>query len=132
MILGLLAQAIALYIVTAALFTITVLPADSFYYVSHLPVTYWWGLGATIALLLVSKRTERRVRTILELSSLLLLGLYALGLPSFVYDTPRILDSYQHAGNALGLLNNQGWAVHNRMLLRYDRLSLHHNPVSLN
>ena len=110
LILGLLAQAIALYIVTAALLTITLLPADSFYYVSHLPVTYWWGLGATIALLLASKRTDARVRTFLELSSLLLLGLYALGLPSFVYDTPRILDSYQHAGNALGLLNNQGWA----------------------
>ncbi len=109
LILALLAQSIALFIVTAALFTITVLPADSFFYVTHLPVTYWWGLGATIALLLSSRRFEGRVRTVLELSSLLLIGLYVLGLPSFVYDTPRILDSYQHAGNALGLLNNQGW-----------------------
>jgi len=108
-ILGLLAQSIALYLVTAALFTITVLPADSFYYVTHMPVTYWWGLGATIVLLLSSRRAEGRFRTILELTCLLLLGLYVLGLPSFVYDTPRILDSYQHAGNALGLLNNQGW-----------------------
>jgi hypothetical protein len=109
LILGLLAQSIALYIVTAAMFTITFLPADSFYYVTHLPVTYWWGLGATIVLLLSSRRAEGRNRTALELASLLLLGLYVLGLPSFVYDTPRILDSYQHAGNALGLLNNQGW-----------------------
>lgn len=110
LILGLLSQAVALFIITAALFSITFLPPDSFYYVSHLPVTYWWGLGATIALLFVSKRTEGRVRTILELSSLLLMGMYVLGLPSFAYETPRILDSYQHAGNALGLLNNQGWA----------------------
>ena len=110
LILGLLAQAVALYVVTAAVFSVTFLPADSFFYVSHLPLTYWWGIGATIALLFMSKRAEGRTRTILELSSLLLLGFYVLGLPSFVYETPRILDSYQHAGNALGLLNNQGWA----------------------
>ena len=74
LILGLLAQAVALFIITAGLFSITFLPPDSFYYVSHLPVTYWWGLGATIALLFVSKRAEGRIRTILELSSLLLMG----------------------------------------------------------
>src|SRR5215467_10715347 len=110
LILAFLAQGIALFIVTVAMFTITLLPADSFYYVTHLPVTYWWGLASTIGLLLTSRRTEKRVRTILELSCLLLIGLYVLGLPSFVYDTPRILDSYQHMGNALGLINNQGWA----------------------
>lgn len=110
LVLLLLAQSIALFIVTAALFTIPFIPADSFYYVSHLPVTYWWGLAATLVLFFVGRRTEHRFRTILELSSLILLGIYVLGLPSFIYDTPRILDSYQHMGNALGLISNQGWA----------------------
>ena len=107
--LGLFAQSIPLFIITAAVFTIPTIPADSFYYVSHLPLTYWWGLAATLILFFVGRPAEHRCRTALELSSLLLLGLYVLGLPSFVYDTPRILDSYQHMGNALGLISNQGW-----------------------
>ncbi len=109
LVLGLLAQSIALFIITAAVFTIPVLPPDSFHYASHLPITYWWGLAATLILFFAGRHTEHRIKTALELSSLLLLGLYVLGLPSFVYDTPRILDSYQHMGNALGLINNQGW-----------------------
>ncbi len=108
-VLVLLAQSITLWIVTATTFTITTLPPDSFYYLSHLPIWYWWGLAATLGLLFAARLVTRRFRTFLELSALLLLGLYVLGLPSFVYDTPRILDSYQHAGNTLGLINNGGW-----------------------
>ena len=109
LLLGLLAQSVALFVITAALFTITTLPPDSFYYLSHLPFTYWWGFAATLGLFFAGRRAEHRVKTALELSSLFLLGLYVLGLPSFVYNTPRILDSYQHMGNALGLINNRGW-----------------------
>ncbi len=109
LVLGLLAQSVALFIVTATVFTIPAIPPDSFYYVSHLPFTYWWGLAATLGLFFAGRRAQNHVRTTLELSSLLLLCVYVLGLPSFVYDTPRILDSYQHMGNALGLINNHGW-----------------------
>ena len=109
LVLGLLAQSLALWILTASTFTITDLPADSFFYISHLPFTYWWGLAATTVLFFVGRRETGRLRTILELSTLLLLGLYTLGLPSFVYNTPRILDSYQHMGNSLGLISNSGW-----------------------
>ena len=108
-ILALLAQSIALWIVTASTFTISTLPPDSFYYASHLPFTYWWGFAVTLGLLFSGRLVSHRLKTVLEISSLLLVALYVLGLPSFVYDTPRILDSYQHMGNTLGLINNGGW-----------------------
>ncbi len=108
-ILALLAQSLALWIVTAGTFTITTLPPDSFYYLSHLPIWYWWGFAATLGLLFAGRVATRRLRTLLEITALLLLAIYVLGLPSFVYATPRILDSYQHAGNTLGLINNGGW-----------------------
>ncbi|HEX4921205.1 MAG TPA: hypothetical protein VFV92_10750, partial [Candidatus Bathyarchaeia archaeon] len=45
----------------------------------------------------------------LELSTLFLLSLYLFGLPSFVYQNPRFLDTYQHEGNAIALLFSKGW-----------------------
>ncbi len=108
-ILALLAQSLALWIVTASTFTITTIPPDSFYYISHLPIWYWWGFSVTLGLFFAGRLVTHRLRTILEITALLLLALYVLGLPSFVYDTPRILDSYQHTGNTLGLINNGGW-----------------------
>jgi hypothetical protein len=110
LILAFLGQGIALWILTASIFTIPEITADSFYYITHLPFTYWWGFGATTALFFLSRqRLTGRPRTAMELSSLLLFALYTLGLPSFVYPTPRILDSYQHIGNSLGLISNSGW-----------------------
>src|SRR5712691_4250930 len=47
---ALLAQSLTLWILTATTFTITTLPPDSFYYLSHLPIWYWWGLAATLGL----------------------------------------------------------------------------------
>src|SRR5437899_624135 len=43
-------QAVSLWFITASTFRITIFTANSFYYYSHLPFTYWWGLAATLAL----------------------------------------------------------------------------------
>jgi hypothetical protein len=50
-----------------------------------------------------------RARTLVEVSALILLSLYLFALPSFVYQDPRVLDSYQHEGDALVLLGTGGW-----------------------
>ena len=46
-------QAISLWFITASIFRITSFTANSFYYYSHLPITYWWGLAATLALFFI-------------------------------------------------------------------------------
>jgi hypothetical protein len=45
----------------------------------------------------------------LEVVALALFSLYLFALPSLVYQDPRVLDSYQHEGDALVLLNSGGW-----------------------
>lgn len=109
LIMGLATQAVSLWFITAGILRIAEFPADSLSYAGQLPLTYWWGLGATLALTTTRTLVRTRFRTGIEVSSLLLLALYTIGLPSFVYENPRILDSYQHLGNSLGLVNNQGW-----------------------
>jgi hypothetical protein len=52
---------------------------------------------------------RERARTVLELSTLFLLCMYLFGLASFVFQNPWFLDTYQHEGNALALLNSGGW-----------------------
>ncbi|HET7404557.1 MAG TPA: hypothetical protein VFJ63_00400 [Candidatus Bathyarchaeia archaeon] len=37
------------------------------------------------------------------------MSIYLFGLPSFVYQNPRFLDTYQHEGNAIALLFSKGW-----------------------
>ena len=102
-------QAISLWFITASTFRITVFTANSFYYYSHLPVTYWWGLAATLALFFTRSILRGRARTGLDISALFLLAFYLIGLPSFTYQDPRFLDTYYHTGNSLNLLNHQGW-----------------------
>src|SRR5439155_26364183 len=43
-------QAISLWFITASIFRITSFTANSFYYYSHLPITYWSRLAATLTL----------------------------------------------------------------------------------
>ncbi len=100
---------ISLWFVTLATFRISEFAAHSFFYVSSLPFTYWGGLIATIALFLSRGFAKGKGRTVLEMGSLFLLALYLIGLPSFAYEDPRILDSFQHEGNGLGLISNGGW-----------------------
>lgn len=103
------AQAVSLWLITISIFRVTNFPADSFYYLREVPYTYWWGLAATMALFGVRYLLAGRMRTSLELSSLFLLALYLIGLPSFVYENPRFLDTYYHEGNSLNMLNFGGW-----------------------
>jgi hypothetical protein len=102
-------QAVSLWFVTASTFRITTFTANSFDYYSHLPFTYWWGLGATLALFFTRTIFRGRGRIALDISALFLLSFYLIGLPSFAYQDPRFLDTYYHTGNSLNLLNYQGW-----------------------
>lgn len=100
---------ISLFFVTAAIVHLAELPPDSFFFVSQLPLAYWLGLIATLSLFLIRNRVKHRARTLLEISVLVLFSLYLFALPSFVYQDPRVLDSYQHEGDALVLLHSGGW-----------------------
>jgi len=106
---ALIAQAVSLWLITISIFRVTDFPADSFYYLRHLPFTYWSGLAMTLALFIVRGKAGGRTRTGLELSTLFLLALYLIGLPSFSYEDPRFLDTYYHEGNSLDMLNFGGW-----------------------
>jgi hypothetical protein len=109
LIIALATVSVSLFFVTAATVHIAELPPDSFFFVSQLPLAYWLGLLATLSLFLIRSRVKDRARTLLEISALVLFSLYLFALPSFVYQDPRVLDSYQHEGDALVLLNSGGW-----------------------
>src|SRR5438309_2818010 len=102
-------QAVSLWFITASTFRITIFTANSFYYYSHLPFTYWWGLAATLALFFTRSILRGRTQIGLDIGALFLLAFYLVGIPSFTYQDPRFLDTYYHTGNALDLLNYQGW-----------------------
>ena len=102
-------QAISLWLVTAANLRITAFTANSFYYYSHLPFTYWGGLAATLALFFTRPLLRGRLQTGLDITALIILAFYLIGLPSFTYQDPRFLDTYYHTGNSLDLFNYQGW-----------------------
>ncbi len=102
-------QATSLWFITAAEFRISEFPPNSYYYLTNLPLVYWWGLAATFATILLPAVLLGRGRTVLELIGLFLLSQYLIGLPSFSYQDPRFLDAYYHTGNALDLLNSMGW-----------------------
>jgi hypothetical protein len=102
-------QAISLWFITASTFRITIFTPNSFYYCSHLPFTYWWGLTATLSLFFTRPILRGRSQIGLDISALFLLAFYLIGLPSFTYQDPRFLDTYYHTGNSLDLLNYQGW-----------------------
>ncbi len=106
---GLLTVSVSAWFFSAATVRIAVIPPDAFFYVSQLPAAYWLGLVSTLALLPARTLVFGRVRTILEISSLFMLSLYLIGLPSFAYQNPRFLDTFQHEGNSLSLMNLGGW-----------------------
>ena len=106
---GLLTLSISLWLFTAAKVRISVIPPDAFFLVNQLPGAYWLGLFSTILLLPARNLVAGRARTCLEIASLFMLSLYTIGLPSFVYQNPRFLDTYQHEGNSLSLLFLGGW-----------------------
>jgi hypothetical protein len=101
--------AISLFFLTIATVHLGELSPDSFFFVSQLPLAYWLGLFAVFGLFLIRNRVKDRARTLVEVSVLILLSLYLFALPSFVYQDPRVLDSYQHGGDALVLLGTGGW-----------------------
>src|SRR2546425_5961391 len=109
MLLLLSSQAISLWFFTASTFKVMLFPANSFYYYSHLPFTYWWGLAAAFALFFIRSSLQGKARIGLEISALFILAFYLIGLSSFSYQDPRFLDPYYHTGNSLDLLNYQGW-----------------------
>ncbi len=106
---GLLTLSISLWLFTAAKVRISAIPPDAFFLVNQLPGAYWLGLFSTISLLPARNLVTGKARTCLEIASLLMLSLYIIGLPSFVYQNPRFLDTYQHEGNSLSLLFLGGW-----------------------
>src|SRR6266436_3747898 len=67
-------QAVSLWFITASILRVTIFPSNSFYYYSHLPITYWWGLAATIALFFIRSNLQGRARIGLEISTLFLLA----------------------------------------------------------
>ena len=105
----LLTVSVSLWFYTAATVHISQLPPDAYYYLYQLPVSYWLGLFSTFALFGARRAVVGRARTVLELSTLFLLSIYLFGLPSFVYQNPRFLDTYQHEGNSMALLSTGGW-----------------------
>ncbi len=100
---------ISLWFITAATVRITEIPPNAYFYLAQLPTTYWVGLVTTLGLFGVRGMVKDRARTIVELAAISLLSLYLFGLPSVSYQDPRILDSYQHEGNALALIGSKGW-----------------------
>ncbi|OLD56591.1 hypothetical protein AUI46_00135 [archaeon 13_1_40CM_2_52_13] len=108
-IIALVTVAVSLFFLTAATVHLGELPPDSFFFVSQLPLGYWLGLLASVSLFLLRNRVKDRARTLLESSALILFSAYLFALPSLVYQDPRVLDSYQHEGDALVLLNSGGW-----------------------
>src|SRR5438128_3147398 len=108
MLLILSSQAISLWFFTASTFKVTIFPATSFYYYSHLPFTYWWGLAATLALFFIRSSFQGKARIGLEILALFILAFYLIGLSSFSYQDPRLLDSFYDMVNSLDLLNYQG------------------------
>jgi len=108
-IIALMTIAVSLFFVTASTVRLGELAPDSFFFVSQLPLAYWVGLFATLSLFLFRSRVKGQVRTVLEVTVLTLFSVYLFALPSLVYQDPRILDSYQHEGDALVLLNSGGW-----------------------
>src|SRR5919108_1599717 len=109
---SLLTVAVSLWFYADATVKITVFPPNGFFYFDQLPAAYWLGIAASIGLLIVCRRAEGRIRTMMEIASLFMLSLYLIGLSSFVYQNPRFLDTYQHEGNALSFLNSGGWYNH--------------------
>src|SRR5947199_9503197 len=101
--------AISSWLVAAATVRVPELPPDAFFYVHQLPSIDWLWLICTLALFSLRNLVKNRARTFLEISALLLLAMYLFALPSFVYQDPRFLDTYQHEGNALALLGSGGW-----------------------
>jgi hypothetical protein len=108
-IVALLTVSISLWFYTAGTIKISQFPPNAFFYLNYLPFEYWLGLFATLALFGVRGFVRDRTRTVLELSTLFLLCMYLFGLTSFVFQNPWFLDTYQHEGNALALLNAGGW-----------------------
>src|SRR3989449_11740744 len=86
-------QAVSLWFITASTLRITIFTANSFYYYSHLPFTYWWGLAATLALFFTRSILRGRIKIGLDMGALFLLVFYLIGLPSFTYQYPRFLDT---------------------------------------
>jgi hypothetical protein len=105
----LLSASISLWFVSAASVRISQVPPDAFYYLHQLPLSYWIGLLTTLALFGARGLVSNRARMLLELSTLFLFSLYLFAIPSVSYQDPRILDSYQHEGNALALTGARGW-----------------------
>ncbi len=108
-IVALLTISVSLWFYTAGAIKISQFPPNAFFYLNNLPFEYWLGLFATLALFGVRGFVRDRARTVLELSTLFLLCMYLFGLTSFVFQNPWFLDTYQHEGNALALLNSGGW-----------------------
>src|SRR5438094_2640845 len=106
---SLLTLSISLWLFTTAKVRISVIPPDAFFLVNQLPGAYWLGLFSTILLLPARNLVAGRARTCLEIASLFMLSLYIIGLPSFVYQNPRFLDTYQHEVNSMSLLFLGGW-----------------------
>jgi hypothetical protein len=81
-------------------------PADPFYYIRSLPVSYWIGISVAIVILLIPADDKFKI------VSVIMFGLYLHGLAIILYDNPRFADVYLHGSSVLALLNNaQGSAL---------------------
>lgn len=88
-----------LWLVTIGTTRIIEYPADPFYYVKQLPVSYWAGMAlAVIVLLLLLYKPLPKMKSLAEISFILVLILYLSGTPCFIYANPRFLDVYRVVG----------------------------------
>ena len=108
-VIALVTVSVSLWFISAGTVRISEIPPSAFFYLSQLPAAYWLGLASTLALFGARGLVRDRARTFVELAALFMLSLYLFGLTTVVYQDPRILDSYQHEGNALALIGANGW-----------------------
>lgn len=75
-------------------------PAEPFYYMKSLPISYWIGISVAIVMLLIPADDKFKI------VSVIMFGLYLHGLAIILYDNPRFADVYLHGSSILALLNN--------------------------
>ncbi len=97
---------IVLFILTVDSLTITDLEPYGLYYLRILPATYWAGVGAAVAAIMISMLYDTRRRNDIRIIPVLVLGLFLFGTPVFTYEVPRFTDIFAHGAEALPVISN--------------------------
>ncbi|NQT71766.1 MAG: hypothetical protein HQ553_03225 [Chloroflexi bacterium] len=96
----LLSLSLSLWFLTIADTKITTFDPDSLHYAKHLPVYYWIGMGLNCIVILLSLTIHQVFHKgiwIIHSFAILILVLYIIGTPSFIYDNPSPNDVYVYS-----------------------------------